>query len=458
MAATREAAAQLGGGTPEALYRKLSPGPGMSPQEVASHQCARIHSAMIEIVGERGYSAVTVRELSRLASVSTRTFYAHFEGTDECFVRTYDLVVQRLVARISAAQSNEHDPRRRLQLAFAALTREIEAKPRAAWLVLVEAYAAGPAALGRTRSTEAIFEAMVAESLFLSTGGISTSPSLLKGLVAGISSVARAWLLTGQEGELSERSDQLLQWALSLCSGPATTTKETDRHTTPPKGERTDPTVAMPLPEEVRCARKDDRALLLAAVAKLAAADGYRELTVPRIRIAAGVSRRNFNTHFRGVDDCFFAAVESRIENTLAQATQHTSSADWAVSINQTVNALCEYLARDPVLTKLAFEEIFEAGPDGMLCREHSVAAMASRFHTTAPSTQCPSELASQASVGAVWGVLQDYVTSGRAQQLPRINALLAHLLLAPGMDQLAAARVNRQARGQGYKTFRKFS
>jgi hypothetical protein len=48
VAATREAALSSRVGSSEALYTKLSPGPGRSAAEVAVHQRARIHRAMVD--------------------------------------------------------------------------------------------------------------------------------------------------------------------------------------------------------------------------------------------------------------------------------------------------------------------------------------------------------------------------------------------------------------------------
>jgi len=59
-----------GDGSSPTSYAKLHPGPGWTREQAASHQRARIYAAMIELVAERGYGAVTVRELVRFAGVS----------------------------------------------------------------------------------------------------------------------------------------------------------------------------------------------------------------------------------------------------------------------------------------------------------------------------------------------------------------------------------------------------
>ena len=99
-----------------APYPQLHPGPGLSHERVASHQRARIYAAMIELVAERGYGAVTVLGLARRAGVSKHTVYEHFPGgKQECFLCTYELIVWRSCKRVGAAQKDCRDWRERLR-------------------------------------------------------------------------------------------------------------------------------------------------------------------------------------------------------------------------------------------------------------------------------------------------------------------------------------------------------
>ena len=75
MTRANEAALATAATSQQVLAGKLSPGPGLPPSEVAHHQRARIHSAIVEIAGERGQEAVTIREIARLSGVSSRAFY-----------------------------------------------------------------------------------------------------------------------------------------------------------------------------------------------------------------------------------------------------------------------------------------------------------------------------------------------------------------------------------------------
>jgi AcrR family transcriptional regulator len=424
----------------EALYRKLSPGPGRPAQEVALHQRARIHGAMIEIVGERGYGAVTVRELARLAGVSTRAFYEHFEGKEECFLRTYELVVQRTAGRIVAAQRGERDWEERLRLAFYAFAREIEAKPRTGRLALVEALAAGPAALEQMRRAEGMFEAMIGESFSRAPDGITIPPLLVKGVVAGVGGVARTWLLDGSEWELPNAADALMEWALCYRSEAAAEVGCLD--CAPASSSLPgSPEMAGSQEEGSGHAPGDERALILSAVAKLAAADGYWQLTVPRIRGAAGVSRRSFDSQFEGIEDCFLAALELRVDRALSHAKlAYAEASSWPGGVHRALGALCEHIARDPVLGRLGFTEAFAPGPDGVRRCERIMASITALFRESAPPGQRPPELAAEASVAAIWGILHYYVVSGQAQRLGQVVPALSFLALAPAIGAKTAA------------------
>jgi AcrR family transcriptional regulator len=443
MAAAREAAAPAAAAAEpaEALYRKLSPGPGRPAREVALHQRARIHGAMVEIVGERGYRAVTVRELARLAGVSTRAFYEHFDGKEDCFLRTYELVVQRAAGRIVAAQRGEHDWEARLQCAFSAFADEIESKPHAGRLALVETLAVGPSALEQMRRAEGMFEAMVGESFSKAPDEVATPALIVKGIVAGVGGVARTRLLEDGERQLPDIAEELMEWALSYRCEAAAEIGGLDGGTKSQTGAGRESEASAGAERESDGTLGDERALILSAVAKLAAADGYWQLTVPRIRSAAGVSRRSFDAQFESVEDCFLAALELRVERALSQAKRaYVEAPSWPLGIHRALGALCDRIARDPVLGRLGFAEAFAPGLDSMRRRESIMTSISALFRESAPAELRPTELMAEASVAAIWGILHYYVGSGQAQRLGQVVPVLSYLALAPALGASVAA------------------
>ena len=430
----------LGGArSSRARYRKLHPGPGGASEQVASDQRARLCAAMIELVAERGFGAVTVRELVRLAGVSTHTFYERFADKEECFLHTYELLVQRSAKRVGDAQKDCYDWREQLRLALCAWAGGIACEPQAARLALVEAFAGGPAALEQMRRAEELYEAMIERSFARAPDPVPVPPLVVKGIVAGVHRVARAQLLAGCAHELPGLTDELLEWMLCLrCEDGAALVRLADC-----------PAPAPALPGAATSAihadgaREGDRERILEAVARLAAREGYWQLTVPRIRAVAGVSRRRFDEYFEDVQDCFIAALERLTERVLARVAPAGASAQtWPGGLHRALHALCAQFAADPVLARLGFIEVFAPGPDGMLCRERAIAGVAESFRASAPVAQRPSELCAEASVGAVWGIVHRHVASGRARQLPRIAPVLSFLALAPaiGAEQAVQA------------------
>jgi AcrR family transcriptional regulator len=411
------------------LYAKLHPGPGWPREQAASHQRARIYAAMIELVSERGYGAVTVREVVRLAGVSPGTFYEHFADRDECFLRTYGLIVRRSMKQVGAAQKDCHDWRERLRLALCAWADGIVREPKAARLALVEAFAGGPAALEQMRRAEGHYEAMIEQSFAGAPDPVPVPPLVVKGIVAGVHRVARAQLLAGRAHELPGLADELLEWMLCFRCHAATALAHLDAPSALVAPDAA--TLAM----HDRGVREDDRARILDAVARLAAREGYWQLTVPGIRAAAGVSRKRFDQHFEDVQGCFIAALERLTERALAHAVPAGAGArTWPGGLHRALCALCASIAADPVLARLGFIEVFAPGPDGMLCRERAIAGVAESFRASAPAGQGPSELAAEASIGAVWGVIHHHVALGRAHQLLRIAEVLSYLALAPAI------------------------
>jgi AcrR family transcriptional regulator len=443
-----ETAARVSDASSPVRYPRLRPGPGRSREEVSSHQRARIYAAMIELAAERGgYDAVTVSKVVRRARVSPRCFYEHFKDKDECFLATYDAIALRSAKRAGDAQVGMRDWRGRLTLAFRAWTGGIASHPKMAQLALIEAFASGPAALVRMRRAEEMFEAMIARSFAGAPDGIAVPPLVIKGIVAGVHRVARARLLAGRAHELPDLADELLEWVLCFrCEAAAVVVRLHDNEFPPPDGRI--------VRGENRGFGDDDRARILEAVELLAARDGYWQLTVPRIRAAAGVSRKCFDEHFADVRGCFTAALERHTELMRAHAASVAAHAEtWPGALHRVLRALCAHIAADPAPSRLVLAELLALGPDGMRYREQLMAGTAETLRTSAPPGQRPSELAAEASVGAVWGLIHHHAANGLAdrrtahrlaRRLPSIAPTLSFLAIAPAIGApraLAAIR-----------------
>lgn len=448
----RRATAAPGTEAGAALYGKLSPGPGAPREQVLAHQRARVCGAVVEIVAKDGYGALTVREIVQLAGVSTHTFYELFDDKDVCFLETYALLARRSAQRVIAAQAGcEHAPagyeqwQRRLRVAFLAFARDLASERKAARFALVEAFAGGPGARARMRGAMGLYEAMLTNSFAHAPDGAATPPLVVKGIVSGIARVARTRVMAGRGHELPDLVDELVDWTLSLRCPQALALERLRLRTAQPAHGQ--PSITAP----AAAGQRDERERILDATVSLAARDGFAELTGPRIRTTAGISRRTFETYFTDVTDCFAAAVARLTERAMARAMHAGARApDWPRGVHRAVQELCRLVLADPVYAKLAFVEVLAPGPDGVRSRDATSAAVADALRASAPAQRRPSELSAEASVGAIWGLMHQSVAAGDARRLQQIAPTLSFFALAPAIgahDALAAIAAEHMRR-----------
>jgi AcrR family transcriptional regulator len=413
----------------ESLFEKLKPGPGRASKDVFASQRRRLHAATVELVIERGYSKVTVRELARTAGVSTRTFYNHFANFDDCFTSTYRSIVRATLEQIARTAADARDPEQALRSSLHGLLAEVARNPHPARLVLVDSFDAGPALL---REMERAAHAVESQLLTRIAGSDLPTP-ICQAVIAGIERVIRIRVLEGRESELLRVATELCDWALALLElSPETTSATADaapaqrgQHGTVP--ERPDfSSAAFGSPGS-------ERARILSAATKLALRSGYPNLTVPAIRREAGSSRRAFDDLFDGVEGCFLAAVEALALNVLRRARRRGEGApDPETATDRIADALCVELAADPALARLCLFEILEPGAAGVRRREALVTTAAAELEGLYGASDLVSALATEASVAGSWQLLQAEVMAGNATCLTRLAPLVARVLVVP--------------------------
>jgi AcrR family transcriptional regulator len=398
---------------------------------------------MVELVAERGYDAVTVRGLARLACVSTRTFYQHYSSKGDCFLGTHDLIVRRLLRHLASAQTGVHDWHSRVQLALHAFLSELAGDPRAARVLLVEAYAAGPAALEQAQRASRMFGSRISESFDKAPDEIMVPPLVIEGIVAGLASVVRARLLAGRVEELNGLNGRLLDWALAYCSEGAAVLAEITYASAPPTLEAS----LRPVPSSNARQEEDcvagrptgDFALLLSAAAKLAASDGAGSLTVPRVLSAAGVGRRSFYAHFGSLDDCLTAALDLQVDQAIARAkSASASSSTWAGGACRAIVTLRSEIVGNRMLVDACAGWPVGTGTSGVRCRERLTLEVARLLTDGAPPAGRTDDLTAEAAAGAVLAVLPPQAYDGIVRQALHASATLTYLALAPviGADQ----------------------
>ncbi len=400
----------------------------MQPDVVASHQRARICAALADLVAEGGYEAVTVTGVARLAHVSTRDFYRHYPSKEACLLGAYEQAVSCLAQAVDDAQQAAPDWRSGLERGILVFAGAIAAHPELARLALIEAFAAGPAALCRMRRTIDLFGQMIARRSASGRDPVELPPPVAPGIASGIVRVARAHLIAGREQEMPKLAMPLIDWALCFRCESAAALLDL-----PPVAAWTQ---ILPAPGRVRTtapAVRDERSMILQACSHLVAAEGYAYLSPSRIRAAAGVSRSCFDSHFEDHRDCLLATVDAKADAAIKRAIVVGAQAEhWQAAVHRALVALCSQMAFDRALAGLIFVEVFSPGPEGACCHERVVRNVAVHLQCAIPAHLRPSKLAAEASVEAAWGIMHKQVATGNAQSLPQIAPALSYFVLAP--------------------------
>jgi AcrR family transcriptional regulator len=390
---------------------------------VAHHQRRRIREGLLEIIAEQGYAGLTVRQLAGRAGVSTRSFYQHYPNKEACFLAAHQNVTRRVLQGVEAARLNADRADRRLALAVDAIVGEWASDPRAARLMLLDAYAAGASSLKQARLASRSIEARIGECLDYGPEGAGLEPLAAEAVVAGIVSAVRSCLLDDQ-ADLDDLRGPLGRWA-------ATSYPELpDRRIEDVAHLGTGDADASPSGsgEEGGSAAPDgDRGLLLAATARIVAARGDAELDLEEIAAVAGISRRGFEAEFADPEACVVAAHRFYADRALERAVLTSDEHEPAGEPRATLVSLSSQLAADPALATLCFSDVAISGP--RLVQDHQ--RFLRRIACLIVATESPSP-AAEAAAGALWGPLRQRVVMGRATRALELTPTLAALVLHP--------------------------
>jgi AcrR family transcriptional regulator len=431
------------------VLRKLKPGPGLSREAVATDQKFRLRIALSTLAADSGYDSVTVRALIRRASVSTSTFYNHYESVEDCLASIVGATIRNCVEEIRSGRDRDGDGLGHLRAAIRHFMERLGEEPELTQAVFVEAFAAGPQVQDEMSAALAEFEAVLAATLEMAPSPAAGTTHLAIGLVAGVVGIVRKTALTGRAGELSGLTDELTEWMLSVAH------EEVVAFCVPrPRSE--DGIVGGRLPwigaapaSRESVADASQRAIM--TTARLAATTGLTGLTSAKIRKDAGLSRRDFEAHFTGVEDCFLDAIETVSAMAIDAAGLVPSPTEsWERWIYRTMTALCSLAAGDQNFARLVLLDITAPGRLGLVRREGLIGRAAAYVRSQAPAERRPSELRASASISAIWRIAEVEVAARRTGALPRLAPVFVYMLLAARRDRRRTPRALEVAFGGG--------
>ena len=128
---------------PAERYRRLPTGThGLDPEEVQRDQRERLRTAMVELIARRGYRAVRVLDVTKLARVSRPTFYSLYADKEALFLDAYDEISGRAARAVVAAYEAEGSEGEHLKVAIRAFAELAATEPEAMSLFVLGAFGA----------------------------------------------------------------------------------------------------------------------------------------------------------------------------------------------------------------------------------------------------------------------------------------------------------------------------
>ncbi len=198
-------------------------------------QRRRLLSGMIEVLAEHGLEGASVGRICKRAGVSRRTFYDLFEDREDCFLATFELVIQRLTHRVAAAYTRPGHWRERVRAALTTLLECFEVEPALARLCVLETLKGGLLVLERRRQVLDALADAVGEGRSESKEGRSESKSMMppslteEGIVGGVVAVIHARLVAGEAQPLLGLLNPLMSMIVHPYLGTAAARRELER-------------------------------------------------------------------------------------------------------------------------------------------------------------------------------------------------------------------------------------
>lgn len=193
----------------------------LSPDVIAEHQRERVLLAAVPVFAKRGYQGTTVDRIVAAAQIGVGSFYALFDGKEDCFLRAYDRIVAEARERIAAAIPPEAPWPEQACVALRALLELVATEPLRARVALVEAQTAGPEALARYERTLDTFVPYLRRVRQASPLASELPETLEEGILGGVTWLLHQRLAMGETDAIEGLFPELLDIVIAPYLGEA---------------------------------------------------------------------------------------------------------------------------------------------------------------------------------------------------------------------------------------------
>jgi AcrR family transcriptional regulator len=202
-------------------HGQLPPGRhGLSRSFVADNQRGRILMATIDATAAAGYARMSVEDIVRGAGVSRRTFYELYANKQDVFLAAFDAAAGSLLHTVQAASARETTFEGKVIAGFRAFLETLAATPGPAQVCIVEALAAGPAAIERRTAVMAAFAQVIEDNAPMVPGSQALPALTAETIVGGVYETIFRRIAAGRVHELPALLPDLIESALLPYGGP----------------------------------------------------------------------------------------------------------------------------------------------------------------------------------------------------------------------------------------------
>jgi AcrR family transcriptional regulator len=443
---------------------RLPRGPhSLTRDQVAADQRQRVMTALTEVVGEKGYTAATISEVSARAGVSRKAFYQHFANKQECFLATYDAIVAEGMRQVAGAVRDAESLSNRAESGIGTLFELAIENPDALRLVMVEISAIGASGVTRHERLIGSYENLLRESLGQSpTPGTIPNP-VLRAMVGGLNKVLYTHVRSGEHEKLRGLLPDLVAWITSYVPAPQSMmTLQNPRPSHPPAGLRGGRAPGTLAPGSTSSRRRgllrrepnlshsfvvhSQRERILDAVANLSAAKGYAAFTVEEVVEEAAVSLKAFYEHFVDREDAFLVAYEVGHGKGLAIVERAFDAApDWRTGVQAGIAALFDFLASEPAFAHMALVDALLATPN-TADRSNRGATLYAQMLVPgleeAQEPRKPTPVMIEAIAGGIFELCFSYALQDRVKDISELVPRATYFALAPFIGAEEAGRI----------------
>jgi len=399
------------GDASELRRRRLYPGGGTPPEEVARNQRERLFGAAVAVASEEGYEAMTVADVLELSGVSRSAFYKHFAGKAECLTEAASELLEPALRALGPTPGEDPVEPRAVFERFFALLR---AEPAATRVCFVELHAVGEAGEAvADRACEELTEAVI--GFAADAGAREPDPVLVRALVGGIRKLIHTRLSRGEEAELEALAPGLWEWTTSVV--PPTGELDLPRRQRPGAGPRFEGYT----PGE-RIAR---------AVAAVVAEKGYQQMSTDDIAARAAISLSTFYAQFSDKRDAVLGALEMSGAQITALAVPAARRApSWEEGVRALYEAICAYFAAEPEMAQLVLVGVYGAGPRARARRDRVIDSLTAMLAPAFAANPAAPAVSAEAIGATVYGLMREQLRREGAESLPAVVPLATYLTL----------------------------